>query len=159
MGYICGGRRVGRRAHTGFVGVKAALDTPHHAGACKAAEYCLEVKRRGEYVLEHQGQSRYVHDDDDKGYDYVQKSHCRNENAGDVRKALAAAEDADREQNGKDSADDDRGRGLIVEAEGLEGILGVEGCQHIVADNIGQDEDNGKDNAQPALLERVLYVV
>ena len=73
--------------------------------------------------------------------------------------ALAAAEDAGREQNGKDSADDDRGRGLIVEAEGLEGILGVEGCKHIVADNIGQDKDNGKNNAQPALLERVLHVV
>ena len=29
----------------------------------------------------------------------------------------------------------------------------------VVAHNVGQDEDNGKDNAEPALLERILHIV
>ncbi len=62
-------------------------------GACKAAEDCLEIKGRDEYVLENQRQVRDVHDDYYERYDYVNKAHDRNENAGYIGKALAAAED------------------------------------------------------------------
>ena len=159
MRYVRRSGGVGRRTHTGFVGVKAALNAPHHAGACKAAEDCLKVKCRDEYVLENQRQVRDVHDDYYERYDYVNKAHDRNENAGYIGKALAAAEDAQCKQNGKYCADNDRSLARVIEAEGLKGVLSVEGRKHIVAHNIGQDKDNCENDAEPALFERILHVV
>ena len=158
MRHIGGGRRVGRRTHAGLIGVQAALDAPHDAGAGEAAENGLEIKGGAEDHAEHAGETGDVHDHDDQGDDNVQDAHQGDEHFGYPGKTSAAAEDADPKQDGENGADHIGGSG-VIEGKAAEGVLGVIRCKHVIPDHIGENQDNGKDHTEPALSEGILHVV
>ena len=167
VAHVGRGRRVGGRAHTGLVGVQAALDAPHDAGAGEAAEDGLEVKSGLENVFEHRAEVGDMPKDHDEGDDHVQHAHHGHEDLGDLGESFSAAEDADAEQHRENAADDHRHihsetgdlKRLFIEAEALEGALGVVGREHVVAHHVGEDQDDGEDHAQPALAQALLHVV
>ena len=153
------GGRVRRRAHAGLIGVQAALDAPHDARTSKAAERRLEIERIAEDVGDDAREDLDVHENDDERHEDVQHAHDRHEHARDIGQALAAAEHARGEQHRQDRADDVRRAALGVEAKASEGVLQIVGREHVVADHIGQDEHDGKNDAEPALVQRLLHVI
>ena len=159
MGDVCGSSGVGSGTHTCLVGVQAALDALHQAGTGEAAEDGLEVEGTVEDSTQDGRQLADVHEHDDQSNGNVDDAHDGDHEASDLHQTLAAAHDADGEQDGQDSADEDGGGGFVVEAEAGEGGLQVVGGQCIVAHCVGQDDDDGKDNAQPALTQCGLHVV
>ena len=167
MAHVGRGRRVGCRAHAGLVGVQAALDAPHHAGAGEAAEDGLEVKCGPEDILEYSAEAGDMRENHNEGDDHVQHAHHGHEDLGHFGEPLAAAEDADAEQDREHAADDHRHvhretgdlKRLLIEAEALEGALRVVGREHVVAHHIGEDQDNGEDHTQPALAQALLHIV
>ena len=158
VAHVGRGGSVGGRAHAGLVGVQAAFDAPHDAGAGEAAENGLEIEGGMEDVAEHGAEAGDVREDNDQGDDHVQHAHDGHQHLGHPGQAFAAAENADAEEHCQHTADDVGGI-LIVEAEAREGALGVVGRQHVVAHHVGEDEDDGEDNAQPALAEGLLHVI
>ena len=97
-------------------------------------------------------------DDHEQRNRNIDNAHDRDQRAGDLGQALGAAHDAQREQDSQDDADDQRGA-LAVEREARERGLQVVGGEHVVADRIGQDDDDGEYHAQPALVQRGLNIV
>ena len=158
MGHIGGSRGIGRRTHTGFVGVQTALDALHHSAAGKATEDGLEVKGAGEDLAEHGGDQLDVDADHGDRHQNIDDTHHGNQNTGNVGQTLGTAQHTGGKQNGQNRTDDDGGA-AAVEAEAGEGGLQVVGGQHIVADGIGADQHNGKNHAQPTLLETAFDVV
>ena len=158
MGDVRSGRGVGGRTHTGLVGIQAALNALHHAGAGEAAENGGEIKGAGKNVLEDGGDQVQVHQNHDQGNDNVENAHDGNQCAGDFGQTVGAAQHAGGKENRQDQADE-KGGMVAVEAEAGKGGLEVVGGQHIISHRIGQDNDDGEDDPKPALPQGGFHVV
>ena len=150
---------VRRRAHAGLIGVQAALDAPHDARTGEAAERRLEIERITEDIGDDAREDPDVHENDDERHEDIQHAHDRHEHARDIGQALAAAEHTHGEQHREDSADDVRRAALGVEAKAGESVLQVVGGKHVVAHDIRQDEHDGENDAEPALVQCLLHVI
>lgn len=93
MGDIGGGGGIGRAAHTGFVGKKAALDAKGHTAAGKAAHDGLHVKSRGEDEAEDGGQYGDIAHDDPQPQRHVADGHDGHDHGGNEADAVHAAKD------------------------------------------------------------------
>ena len=140
------------------IGVQASLDTVHDAGSRETSEDSLEVECALKDHAEHMSQIRDIDSQNDQGYQYVGNTHDRDQHLGDLDQALRAAQDDRAEEDRQDDADDSRRRAIMIEAVDLESRLQIVGCQHVVSDHIGADDQDREDDTQPSLSQRVSHV-
>ena len=161
VGNARSGGGVGRGAHTGLVGVQAALDAQHDDRTGESAEDGLPVEGRGEHEAE---DGRQVGDVGERGPHSngdVDKRHDGHDNRGDDADAARTAEDDERRHDGKHDAAGNSG--LVAESALARVVLKragrIECLQAIEAEREAQDEQHGEDDAKPAMPQALLDVV
>ena len=79
MGYFRSSCRVRSGAHAGLVGIQAALNAKHDAGAGKAGENSLKIKGLAKDFAQNSGQLIDIDKRQNKGYRNVDNAHNRHQ--------------------------------------------------------------------------------
>lgn len=160
MRNIGGGRRVGRRPHTGLVREETSLDAPHDHRPGEPAGKRREVKRLAKDEAERGGDIAQIGDARPDGDEDVGARHDGNDPGGDDRDAMYAAENHDGDRDDNEQADDGVDDGLMTLDDVIvDGRGHVIGLQTVEPQAEAEDEGDREDNAEPALSERELDVV
>ena len=146
---------VGGAAEAGFVGEQSALYPQHDRRPDPAGERRFQAEGAAEDRHERAGHRLDVHGDDHQGDGDVADRHDRDDELGDLGDALDAAEDDHSEDH--DEADPARqrrnGEGVGKRRRHRVGLQRAEGEAE------GDEQEDGKDDRHPALLQRPLHVV